>query len=170
MVSKVGPDQLPISAVPKNSSRRFERGFTLIEVICTLAIISLLAAIVIPMLPRSTSRARLESYAVETAALLKNDRNAAIRRHTEIATAINAPARAIRSGSSGRIIRVPNDVTFDATLAANCNQRRAGETIRFFASGMSCGGVIALSRLGVGYQIRVNWLTGGVEVVPINLL
>jgi general secretion pathway protein H len=35
---------------------------------------------------------------------------------------------------------------------------------------MSCGGTIALSRSGVGYQIRVNWLTGGVEVVPVNAL
>jgi hypothetical protein len=30
--------------------------------------------------------------------------------------------------------------------------------------------VIALTRLGVGYQIRVNWLTGGVEIVPLNTL
>jgi general secretion pathway protein H len=170
MVSKVERDQLPISIAPTNNSRRFEQGFTLIEVICTLAIISLLAAIVMPMLPRGTSRSRLESYAVETAALLKTDRNAAIRRRTQIVTDVNAPARAIRSGATGRIIRVPNDVTFDAALATSCNQRRATETIRFFASGMSCGGVIALSRLGVGYQIRVNWLTGGVEVVPLNQL
>ena len=42
--------------------------------------------------------------------------------------------------------------------------------IVFFASGMSCGGVIALTRLGAGYQIRVNWLTGGVEIVPLNVL
>jgi general secretion pathway protein H len=170
MVSKVERDQLPTSIAPTDNSRRFEQGFTLIEVICTLAIISLLAAIVVPMLPRGTSRSRLESYAVETAALLKSDRNAAIRRRTQIVTDVNALARAIRSGSTGRVVRVPNDVTFDATLATSCNQRRAGETIRFFASGMSCGGVIALSRLGVGYQIRVNWLTGGVEVVPLNLL
>jgi general secretion pathway protein H len=31
---------------------------------------------------------------------------------------------------------------------------------------MSCGGVIALTHLGVGYEVRVNWLTGGVDVVP----
>jgi hypothetical protein len=24
--------------------------------------------------------------------------------------------------------------------------------------------------LGVGYQVRVNWLTGGVEVVPVTAL
>jgi general secretion pathway protein H len=30
---------------------------------------------------------------------------------------------------------------------------------------MSCGGVVAISRPGAGYQVRVNWLTGSVEVV-----
>jgi general secretion pathway protein H len=170
MANKVERDQLPTSATATADRRRFERGFTLLEVTCALAIIALLAAIVLPMLPRGTSRARLESYAVDTAALLKSDRNAAIRRRTQIVTDVSALTRAIRSGSTGRVIRLPNDVTFDAALATSCNQRRAGETIRFFASGMSCGGVIALSRLGVGYQIRVNWLTGGVEVVPLNLL
>jgi general secretion pathway protein H len=33
---------------------------------------------------------------------------------------------------------------------------------------MSCGGVVKLTRLGAGYEVRVNWLTGGVEVVAIN--
>ena len=58
----------------------------------------------------------------------------------------------------------------DATLAARCGERRAGTTISFFASGMSCGGTIALTRQGVGYQIRVNWLTGGVDIVPLSAL
>jgi general secretion pathway protein H len=170
MVSKVERDQQPILPAATADGRRSERGFTLIEVVCTLAIIALLAAIVVPILPRGTSRAGLEAYAVETAALLKADRNAAMRRRTQIVTDVNAQTRAIRSGSTGRVVRLPNDVTFDAALASTCNQRRAGETIRFFASGMSCGGVLAFTRLGVGYQVRVNWLTGGVEVVPLNLL
>jgi general secretion pathway protein H len=38
-------------------------------------------------------------------------------------------------------------------------------TISFFASGMSCGGTIALTRLDAGYEIRVNWLTGRIEIV-----
>jgi general secretion pathway protein H len=145
-------------------------GFTLIEVVAVVAIVAILAAIVIPGLPRGTSRARLESYAVEAAAMLKFDRDAAIRNRVQIATEIDAPARVIRSGATGRLIRVPDDVRFDALLAARCNSRPAGPTIRFFSSGMSCGGAIALTRLGVGYQVRVNWLTGAVEVVPINEL
>ena len=140
----------------------------MLEVVCVLALVAILAAIVVPALPRGTSRARLESFAVEAAAMLKADRNAAIRNRVQVATEIDAPLRVVRSGATGRVIRLPADVRFDAILAARCNNRPAGPTIRFFASGMSCGGTIALTRLGVGYQVRVNWLTGGVEVVPFQ--
>ena len=77
-------------------------GFTLIEVVAVVAIVAILAAIVIPALPRGTSRARLESYAVEAAAMLKFDRDAAIRNRVQIATEIDAPARVMRSGATGR--------------------------------------------------------------------
>jgi general secretion pathway protein H len=143
-------------------------GFTLLEVVCVVALVAILAAIVVPALPRGTSRARLESFAIEAAAMLKADRDAAIRNRVQVATEIDAPLRLVRSGATGRVIRMPADVRFDALLAARCNNRPAGPTIRFFASGMSCGGTLALTRLGVGYQVRVNWLTGGVEVVPLE--
>ena len=140
----------------------------MLEVVCVVALVAILAAIVVPALPRGTSRARLESFAVEAAAMLKADRDAAIRNRVQVATEIDAPLRVVRSGATGRVIRLPADVRFEAILAARCNNRPAGPTIRFFASGMSCGGTIALTRLGVGYQVRVNWLTGGVEVVPFQ--
>jgi general secretion pathway protein H len=150
------------------TSRAGEAGFTLLEVVCVVAIVSILAAILLPSIPRGTSRARLESYAVEVAALLKADRNAALRRRVQVATEINPMARTVRSSATGRVVAIPQDVAMDATLARRCNQRLAGPTIRFFPSGMSCGGVVVLTRLGVGYEVRVNWLTGGVDVVPIT--
>ncbi|HEY4921787.1 MAG TPA: prepilin-type N-terminal cleavage/methylation domain-containing protein [Xanthobacteraceae bacterium] len=142
-----------------------ERGVVLLEIVCVLAIIALLAAIVLPAIPRATSRTRLEAYAVDVAALIMQDRNAAIRRRTQIATQIDARARLIVSGATGRVLRLPDDVAVDALLAARCGDRPAGGRINFFATGSSCGGVIALRRPGAGYQVRVNWLTGGVEVV-----
>jgi general secretion pathway protein H len=135
-----------------------------------LAIIGLLAAIILPAVPRATTRAKLESYAVETAALLKADRNAALRRQVQVATRIDAEGRSIRSGVSGRIIRLPSDVSVDAMLASRCAERSAGRSIDFFPSGMSCGGVIALARPGMRFEVRVNWLTGGVDIVPQKLL
>jgi general secretion pathway protein H len=140
-------------------------GFTLLEIVCVLAIIALLAAILLPKIPVGTSRPQLEAYAIETASLLTSDRSAAIRRHVEVSTDVNAPARSVRSGATGRVVRVPNDVVFDAILPKLCNRRPAISTIGFLPSGMSCGGTIVLKRLGIGFEIRVNWLTGGVEVV-----
>lgn len=139
----------------------------LLEIVCVLAIIALLAAILLPLIPRATSRARLEAYAVDVAALITTDRNAAVWRRTFTRTYVDAPARLIASGATGRQLRLPDDVVVDALLAARCGDRPSGGAIVFFPTGTSCGGVIALKRPGAGYQVRVNWLTGGVEVVAI---
>jgi general secretion pathway protein H len=145
---------------------RRQDGYILLEIVCVLAIIGLLAAVILPAIPRATSRARLEGYAVAAAAVLKADRVAALRQRVRIETLIDAQARTIRSGADGRIVRLPADVRLDALLASRCYDRPVGATIDFFPSGMSCGGVIAMTRSGIGYEVRVNWLTGGVDVVP----
>jgi general secretion pathway protein H len=142
-----------------------ERGFTLLEMVCVIALIGMLAAVLLPFVPRQTSRARLEAYALEAATLLKADRNAAIRRRRDVATLVDARSRAIRSGATAQTLRIPEDVRFDAMLPKTCHQRAALSGISFFADGMSCGGSIALSRLDTSYEIRVNWLTGRVEIV-----
>ncbi|MFY9958521.1 pilus assembly FimT family protein [Bradyrhizobium sp.] len=142
-----------------------ERGFTLLEMVCVIALIAMIAAVLLPFLPRHTSRSRLQAYALEAATLLKADRNTAIRRRADVSTLVDAPSRAIRSGATSQIVRIPDDVRFDALLPQTCRQRAALSTISFFADGMSCGGSIALSRLDTAYEIRVNWLTGRVEIV-----
>jgi general secretion pathway protein H len=142
-----------------------QHGFTLLEMVCVIALIALIASVLLPFIPRQTSRARLQAYALETAALLKADRNAAIGRQADVSTLVDAQARAIRSGASPMILRIPDDVRFDAVLPQTCRSRAALSTISFFADGMSCGGAIALSRFDAAYEIRVNWLTGRVEIV-----
>jgi general secretion pathway protein H len=142
-----------------------QRGFTLLEMVCVIALIALIAAVLLPFIPRQTSRARLQAYALQAATLLKADRNAAIARHADVATLVDAPSRAIRSGASGEIIRIPEDVRFDALLPQSCHRRPAFSAISFSADGMSCGGDITLSRLDTAYEIRVNWLTGRIEIV-----
>ena len=171
MGRKAAPEQqriLPRQTMTSGSNG--EDGFTLLEMVCILAIIAMLAAVLLPNIPHDTSRPRLEAYAVETASMLKADRTAAIRHRVQIATQIDAGARSLRSGSTGKILRVPDDVVFDAVLPSRCNERPAFSTISFFPTGASCGGTIMLSRLGAGYEIRVNWLTGGIEIVSHSAL
>src|SRR3954471_21479813 len=141
-----------------------QEGFSLLEMVCVIAIIALVAAVLLPMVPRQTSRARLQAYAMQAATLLKSDRSAAIRRGVDVATLVDPHAHAIRAGASREILQLPDDVRFDALLPQSCRQRAALSVISFFPDGMSCGGTIALSRLGTAYEIRVNWLTGRIEM------
>jgi general secretion pathway protein H len=143
-------------------------GVTLLEMVCVLAILALLAAISLPRLAMPTSRSRLESYAVEIVALLKADRSTALERGWPVAAVVDARGRTVRSGSSPRIVRLPEDVVFDALLPQRCNGRPGLSTISFFPTGMSCGGTISLTSPGSGFEVRVNWLTGDVDIVPQN--
>ena len=152
------------------TERPAESGFTLLETSCVLAVIAMLAAIVLPAIPRATSRTALEAYALKTAALLKSDRNAAVRNGSTVQTELSQLSGTIRSGASGRVVQLPADVTFNAILANQCGGHASGAAIEFLPSGMSCGGTIFLSRPGAGFEIRITWLTGGVEVVPANTL
>jgi general secretion pathway protein H len=142
-----------------------QHGFTLLEMVCVIAVIALITAVLLPFLPHHTSRARLQAYALEAATLLKADRNAAIDRRTDIATLVDLSSRAIRSGATAQLLHIPDDVRFDALLPQTCRHRAALSTISFFADGMSCGGTIALARLDTTYEIRVNWLIGRIEIV-----
>ncbi|MGX1321677.1 general secretion pathway protein H [Bradyrhizobium sp. USDA 377] len=168
MVRKAEPGRQPISRRGRIDAA--EAGFTLLEMVCVLAIVAMLAAILLPRMPTATSRPRLEAYAVEVAALLKADRNAAVSRYGAVSAVVDARARTVRSGSSAWIVQVPQDVVFDALLPQRCNGRPALSTISFFASGMSCGGTIRLTRFGSAIEVRVNWLTGGVEIVPQDVI
>jgi general secretion pathway protein H len=133
--------------------------------VCVLAIIGLLASVLLPAVPRQTSRSRLQAYAIEAATLLKADRNVAIRRRLEVMTRVDAASRSLRSGASGQTVSFPADVRFDALLPQQCNDRPVVASISFFASGMSCGGVLALTHLDASYEVRTNWLTGRIDVV-----
>ena len=146
-----------------------EAGFTLIEIVCVLAIVALLAALVLPAIPRgdvarAARRLRAGDRGAPQGRPQRRDRT-----RSPVATTLERRAtdRALGRHRRDRATCLP-DVAFDAMLAQRCGDRRTGSTIDFFPSGMSCGGTIAIARQGVGFQIRVNWLTGGVEVVSVG--
>ena len=145
----------PRSRAPLSSRamKRDDAGFTLIEIVCVLAIIALLAGLALLSIIRATSGPRLEAYALQAATILTADRNAAIRRHAVVASVLDLGAGTICSGAGAGRVQFPRDVAFDALLARTCNGRTVGATIDFFPDGMSCGGTVGLRRGNSGYQI-----------------
>src|ERR1700730_13643438 len=126
---RVAPESPPIFQLTpwpvQRMSEEAESGFTLLEMVCVLAIIAMLAAVLLPLIPRQTSRSRLQAYALEAATLLKADLNGAIGRQGEVATFVDAGTRSIHSGATTETIRIPDDVQFDALLPQRCRQRAA---------------------------------------------
>jgi general secretion pathway protein H len=144
---------------------RNDDGSTLLEVVAVLAIMAMLAGVALPALKVGATPSSLDAYAMRIASLLKADRIAAIRSGTAVATQLSAADRSVTSGRGHGFVQAPADVALDAALAERCGGAETGSEIVFFPSGLSCGGVIALTRMGQHVEIRVNWLTGGVEIV-----
>lgn len=140
-------------------------GVTLLETVCILAIMAMLAGAVLPAIPTSTTKWRLQGYAMQIASILSADRNAAIRERHSVFTAIELPSKLVRSGASMRVVKLPADVALSASLAERCGDLDPSSAIIFLGSGMSCGGSVALKHEGEEYEVRVNWLTGGIDIV-----
>jgi len=142
-----------------SSDRR--AGFTLIEAVAVMLIIALMASLAITMMP-GTGRARLKAVTLEAAALLRRERMGAILTGRERDVAIDGERR-ILIGDGGSTVAIPSDVIVDL-LGTSIPSISRATVVRFHPDGASSGAVVRLSREKAGYEIRINWYTGGVSV------
>ncbi len=142
-----------------------EAGIILLDVVIAMAIASLLILLVLPTLPHETTSSRLRAYAAEVGAVLKSDRTAAATTNREVATRIDVNRRVVTSGSGKNVIALPQDVTLDVIASGICPSDDGQFAISFSPDGRSCGAVISLAKDGRDWRIRINWLTGLVDVV-----
>ena len=138
-------------------------GFTLIEVIAVMLIIALVASLAVTMMP-GTGRAGLRALTLQTASLLRRERLGAILTGRDREVSLDGERR-ILVGDGGDIVALPRDITLDLLgVDALWSGRQA--VVRFHPDGASTGAVMKLSREKAGYEIRVNWYTGGVAIGP----
>jgi general secretion pathway protein H len=141
-------------------SRALQSGFTLIEIVCVLSIVAMLAAVVWPIFSSNTSKSGLERMSVEIAALLINDRTAAMRNQTFVATHIEK--NSIITGLSSRRLNLPRDVSIYLDAQNRCVTENA---FIFSSDGLSCAQKLRLTAHGSSIDIISNALTGGIEIV-----
>jgi general secretion pathway protein H len=138
-------------------------GFTLIEVIAVMLIIALVASLALTHMP-GTGRAGLRALTLQTASLLRRERLGAILTGRDREVSLDGERRLL-VGDGGDIVALPRDVALDILgVDALWSGRQA--VVRFHPDGASTGAVMKLSREKAGYEIRVNWYTGGIAIGP----
>lgn len=158
--------QISKAASTSTSLRGGDRGVVLLDLVIAMALLSLLLLMVLPYIAPGTSPSRLGAYAADVAALLKTDRSAAARSGREVATRVDLANKSFASGSSQRKVSLPNDVTLDLVASDACRLPEGQFAVIFAPDGRSCGAVVSLATQALVWRIRINWLTGFIDVVP----
>jgi general secretion pathway protein H len=144
------------------STAERQSGFTLLEVIAVMTIVALVASLVVAATP-GTGRAGLKALTLRTASLLRRERTRAILDGRAMRVVLDG-GRRLLIGDDGAAIAIPRDVVVNVLgIDATWSGRLA--VVGFDPDGASTGVVLKLSREQAGYEIRVNWYTGGVSVL-----
>ena len=134
-------------------------GTTLIEVMAVMLIVSILAALVVTMAPGS-GRGKLRAMALQTAALLRRERFAALMTGQDRRISLDAAARTL-IGDGGGVIAIPSDVVVDVVGVDESWSGRQ-TVVRFEPDGASTGAVLTFSWEGARDEVKVDWYDGSV--------
>jgi prepilin-type N-terminal cleavage/methylation domain-containing protein len=155
----VAKTSIVILPVGKNS-----RGFTLVELITVLLLISVSMAIVIPNISKGLQEREVRSSALGLAAVARDLRSRALSDGVPQQLLVNLPENSYLVART-REVRLPTDVKF---VSVNGGESVDRDTKRFyfFPNGSSLGGdiVLADNDKGISYLIHMEPLTGRIEV------
>ena len=131
----------------------------MIEMTLVLALISLIAVLALPRASLSGSATSLRIKGFEIAAILRADRDEAVRSGRPVSSLIDAVGGRMRSGAANGEVVVPANLVLQVSGAAQ-------DAIRFLPDGSASGGEIFLMRTNRSglLAVRVNPLTAAVEI------
>ncbi len=149
-------------------NRHRVRGFTLLELLVVLAVISLVVGLAVPRIAGALPGAQIKSAAFDLAAALRAARSHAIRGNQEAVFTLDVESRRYSMAGKNKSRDLPGDLK--VTLETVQSERYDDDTggFRFFPDGTSTGGRITLTGDEREYQIDVDWLTGKISTTALN--
>ena len=142
-------------------------GFTLIEVIVTLAILGFALVLVAGYKPPWSSGLGLKGTASELASGLRLARSEAIASNRPVRFDLDVTGHVYRVGA-GAERRLPPNLSIELLTIAGENRRANVGDIRFNPDGSSTGGRIILAEGTRRTAVGVDWLTGRVSVADVR--
>src|SRR5215469_15697964 len=143
------------------------RGFTLIEVIVTLAILGFALVLVTGYKPPWSSGLGLKATAAEIASGLRLARSEAIVHNRPVAFSLDVAGHLYRVGAAAER-SVPPNISLELLTIAGENREAAVGDIRFHPDGSSTGGRISLADRQRRMAVGVDWLTGRISVADVR--
>lgn len=139
-------------------------GFSLLEMLIALTLLTILVGLLSPALGRRSDSARLEESVRRLAATLQLARADALTQGRQVVVEIDAQNRTYRQG--GRAVRQwERALHLEMSVAATARHSATAGSIRFYPDGTSSGADIVLGIGSARAGITVNWATGATRVV-----
>ena len=143
-----------------------DKGYTLVEMLVVLAIMSFALALVAPNLSQAIDNSRVKATVRDIASSLKATRSKAITSDETQLVLFNVNDKSFVDHKQTRSLDIPESVSLDLVTAdtEQVSEEEAG--IRFYKDGSSTGGQVKLEHGEITYVVDVNWLTGKVSIYP----
>jgi general secretion pathway protein H len=147
----------------RSEAERSSAGFTLLEMLVVIAILTLATAVAMPILARPSDGVRLQATARDLINALRLTREMAIARNAEIVLTIDVDKRTFASAAV-RVQSFGPDIAAALTFAEPERTARSTGGFRFFPDGSSSGGDVHFRLRGSEAKVCVNWLTGEAQL------
>ena len=131
-----------------------------------MAIIAVVTSSVVMLTRTGTQGASLKATAFAIAAKLREARVNAVSRRRQQVVLIDIRRRKMTQNGVSKMEKIAPNTELKVFSAADERISRDIAGVRFFPNGSSTGATLRLIRNDQKYDVRVDWLTGRVAVVP----